>query len=90
MLFDPADPVEDDAGSTIQLRRIAAEFAKLEFEEMAHLAGMKQKKSRRLFLTSCHVETQYLMRNIFRPFLQVLPLAQVEGVGGMAHRDIRG
>lgn len=90
LLFDPADPVEDDAGSTIQLRRMAADFAEVYFEKMTHLASMKQKRSRRLFLTSCHVETQYLMRNIFRPFLQLLSWAQVEGMGGIAPRDIGG
>lgn len=33
MLFDPVDPVDNDVGSAIQLRRIAADFAKVLFEE---------------------------------------------------------
>lgn len=89
MLYNPVDPVDNDVALTIQLRWIATDCAKVLFEKMTHLASMKQKKSWRLFLTSCHVEAQYFMRNIFIPFLQLLPLAQAEGMGGVAHGDIQ-
>lgn len=39
-------------------------------------------KSWGLFLTSCHAEAQYLMRNIFMLSLQLIPFAQVEEMGG--------
>lgn len=84
MLYNPIDLVDNDVALTIQHRWIATDCAKVLFEKMTHLASMKQKKSWRLFLTSCHVEAQYFMRNIFIPFLQLLPLAQVEGMVGVA------
>lgn len=72
---DPVDPVDTDVDLTVQLHRFAS---KVLFKNLACLASMEQKKSRRLFLTSCHAGAQYLMKNIFIPFLQFLPFAQVE------------
>lgn len=55
---------------------------------MARRASVEQ-KSWRLFLPSCLAEAQYLMKNIFMLSLQLIPFAQVEEMGVIAHWDMQ-